>query len=71
MQNEKGEISIGKAAFWASFSGYTGAIVGTPVSVIKTRMQAAAHPSIAVGRQHRYNGKQIDDNLMYSQQQSQ
>lgn len=56
IHNEKGEISIGKAAFWASVSGYTGAVVGTPVSVIKTRMQASAHPSIAVGRQHKYNG---------------
>ncbi|XP_049867560.1 solute carrier family 25 member 35-like [Pectinophora gossypiella] len=56
IRNRKGVISVYKAAFWAGVSGYVGAMVSNPLCVIKTRIQATSHPSIAVGRQHRYNG---------------
>ncbi|KAG6462597.1 hypothetical protein O3G_MSEX013368 [Manduca sexta] len=55
-KNKDGDISINKAIFWASASGVMSGIAANPASVVKTRIQAAAHPSIAVGRQHRYNG---------------
>ncbi|KAJ8725918.1 hypothetical protein PYW08_004101 [Mythimna loreyi] len=55
-KNKNGEISINKAIFWSSVSGIMSGVTGNPASVVKTRIQAAAHPSIAVGRQHKYNG---------------
>lgn len=55
-KTKKGDTSINKAIFWSSISGAMSGITGNPASVIKTRIQAAAHPSIAVGRQHKYNG---------------
>ncbi|XP_022819694.1 solute carrier family 25 member 35-like isoform X1 [Spodoptera litura] len=55
-KNKNGEISIEKAIFWSSVSGVMSGVTGNPASVVKTRIQAAAHPSIAVGRQHRYKG---------------
>ncbi|XP_013180687.1 PREDICTED: solute carrier family 25 member 35-like isoform X2 [Papilio xuthus] len=51
-----GEISINKTMFWSSASGVMSGLAANPVSVVKTRIQAAAHPSIAVGRQYRYKG---------------
>ncbi|XP_073943595.1 solute carrier family 25 member 35-like isoform X1 [Choristoneura fumiferana] len=51
-----GDVSINKAMFWSSVSGILSGVVANPVSVLKTRIQASAHPSIAVGRQHRYKG---------------
>ncbi|XP_063530867.1 solute carrier family 25 member 35-like isoform X1 [Cydia strobilella] len=51
-----GEVSISKSVFWSSVSGIVSGVVGNPVSVLKTRIQASSHPSIAVGRQHRYKG---------------
>lgn len=56
-KNKNGDISIEKAIFWSSVSGVMSGVTGNPASVVKTRIQAAAHPSIAVGRQHRYKGK--------------
>ncbi|XP_061712706.1 solute carrier family 25 member 35-like isoform X2 [Cydia pomonella] len=53
---DTGEVSISKAVFWSSVSGIVSGVVGNPVSVLKTRIQASSHPSIAVGRQHRYKG---------------
>ncbi|XP_035436168.1 solute carrier family 25 member 35 isoform X2 [Spodoptera frugiperda] len=55
-KNKNGDISIEKAIFWSSVSGVMSGVTGNPASVVKTRIQAAAHPSIAVGRQHRYKG---------------
>ncbi|CAH2086062.1 unnamed protein product [Euphydryas editha] len=55
-KKKDGDISIHKAMFWSSASGVMSGIAANPASVVKTRMQAAAHPSIAVGRQHVYNG---------------
>ncbi|XP_032514044.2 solute carrier family 25 member 35-like isoform X2 [Danaus plexippus] len=51
-----GDISIHKTMFWSSASGVMSGLAANPASVVKTRMQAAAHPSIAVGRQYVYNG---------------
>lgn len=56
-KNKNGDISIEKAIFWSSASGVLSGLTGNPASVVKTRIQASAHPSIAVGRQHKYNGK--------------
>ncbi|KPJ19085.1 Solute carrier family 25 member 35 [Papilio machaon] len=53
---KNGEISINKTMFWSSASGVLSGLAANPVSVVKTRIQAAAHPSIAVGRQYRYKG---------------
>uniref|UniRef100_A0A2A4J6U6 Mitochondrial carrier protein n=1 Tax=Heliothis virescens TaxID=7102 RepID=A0A2A4J6U6_HELVI len=55
-KNKNGDISIEKAIFWSSVSGILSGVTGNPASVVKTRIQAAAHPSIAVGRQHKYKG---------------
>ncbi|XP_049867556.1 solute carrier family 25 member 35-like isoform X1 [Pectinophora gossypiella] len=55
-QNSSGVMSVNKAVFWSSVSGYLSGLIANPMSVVKTRIQAASHPSIAVGRQHRYNG---------------
>ncbi|KAH9629270.1 hypothetical protein HF086_008352 [Spodoptera exigua] len=55
-KNKNGDISIEKAMFWSSVSGIMSGVTGNPASVVKTRIQAAAHPSIAVGRQHKYKG---------------
>lgn len=55
-KNKDGELRIDKAMVCAAASGIVSGITGNPASVVKTRIQAAAHPSIAVGRQHRYNG---------------
>lgn len=55
-KTKEGDISIHKAIFWSSVSGVMSGIAANPASVVKTRMQAAAHPSIAVGRQYVYSG---------------
>lgn len=55
-KNKEGEISIEKAIFWSGVSGVMSGVTGNPASVVKTRIQAGAHPSIAVGRQHKYKG---------------
>ncbi|XP_045445873.1 solute carrier family 25 member 35-like [Melitaea cinxia] len=55
-KTKEGDISIHKAMFWSSVSGVMSGIAANPASVVKTRMQAAAHPSIAVGRQYVYSG---------------
>ncbi|CAH0604959.1 unnamed protein product [Chrysodeixis includens] len=55
-KNKDGELRIDKAILCAGASGIVSGVAGNPASVVKTRIQAAAHPSIAVGRQHRYNG---------------
>ncbi|CAG9784016.1 unnamed protein product [Diatraea saccharalis] len=55
-KNKDGYIDLKKAMLWASLSGIMSGVFGNPASVIKTRIQAAAHPSIAVGRQHKYKG---------------
>ncbi|CAH4037140.1 unnamed protein product [Pieris brassicae] len=51
-----GSVNVQKAAFWAGASGFMSGLVANPMSVVKTRLQAAAHPSVAVGRQHMYTG---------------
>ncbi|XP_041977622.1 solute carrier family 25 member 35-like isoform X2 [Aricia agestis] len=51
-----GDVSLHKTLFWSSASGVMSGLAANPASVVKTRMQAAAHPSIAVGRQHVYDG---------------
>ncbi|XP_038215953.1 solute carrier family 25 member 35-like [Zerene cesonia] len=51
-----GATSIQKAVFWSSASGLLSGVAANPMSVVKTRMQSAAHPSVAVGRQYRYKG---------------
>ncbi|XP_026329340.1 solute carrier family 25 member 35-like [Hyposmocoma kahamanoa] len=56
IMHKEGNISMPKAAFWGSVSGYLSGIAATPLSVVKTRLQSASHPSIAVGRQYRYTG---------------
>ncbi|XP_026489978.2 solute carrier family 25 member 35 isoform X1 [Vanessa tameamea] len=55
-KTKEGDISIHRTMFWSSASGVMSGLAANPASVLKTRMQAAAHPSIAVGRQHSYNG---------------
>ncbi|XP_075969959.1 solute carrier family 25 member 35-like isoform X3 [Anticarsia gemmatalis] len=55
-KNKNGDIELNKAIFWSSVSGIMSGVTGNPASVVKTRIQAAAHPSIAVGRQHKYDG---------------
>ncbi|XP_037973993.2 solute carrier family 25 member 35 isoform X3 [Plutella xylostella] len=52
----EGTVSIHKAMFWSCVAGAASGVAANPASVVKTRIQAAAHPSIAVGRQHRYKG---------------
>lgn len=56
-KSKEGGISVQKAAFWAGASGFMSGLVSNPMSVVKTRLQALAHPSVAVGKQHKYNGK--------------
>ncbi|XP_047512757.1 solute carrier family 25 member 35-like isoform X5 [Pieris napi] len=51
-----GSVNVQKSAFWAGASGFMSGLAANPMSVVKTRLQAAAHPSVAVGRQHMYNG---------------
>ncbi|XP_045490983.1 solute carrier family 25 member 35-like isoform X2 [Colias croceus] len=51
-----GATSIQKAVFWSSASGLFSGVAANPTSVVKTRMQSAAHPSVAVGRQYQYKG---------------
>ncbi|XP_045781760.1 solute carrier family 25 member 35-like isoform X1 [Maniola jurtina] len=55
-KTKEGDISIHKTIFWSSVSGFVSGLAANPASVVKTRMQSAAHPSIAVGRQYVYNG---------------
>lgn len=55
-KTKDGEMSLQKSIFWSSISGVLSGVAGNPASVLKTRIQAAAHPSIAVGRQHKYKG---------------
>ncbi|CAH0406285.1 unnamed protein product [Chilo suppressalis] len=55
-KNKNGNVDIKRAILWSSLSGIMSGVFGNPASVIKTRIQAAAHPSIAVGRQHKYKG---------------
>ncbi|CAK1545095.1 unnamed protein product [Leptosia nina] len=55
-KTKDGGTSVQKAAIWASASGLFSGVAANPMSVVKTRMQAAAHPSVAVGRQHQYKG---------------
>ncbi|XP_068629644.1 solute carrier family 25 member 35-like [Battus philenor] len=55
-KNKDGDISVAKTLFWSGASGVVSGVSSNPATVVKTRMQAAANPSIAVGRQHRYNG---------------
>ncbi|CAH2073192.1 unnamed protein product, partial [Iphiclides podalirius] len=55
-KSKNGDISIKKTIFCSSMSGIMSGVASNPASVLKTRIQAAAHPSIAVGRQFRYNG---------------
>lgn len=56
-KSKNGEMSVEKAILWSSISGVLSGVAANPASVLKTRIQAAAHPSIAVGRQHKYNGR--------------
>lgn len=55
-KTKDGDINIYKTMFWSSVSGMMSGFSANPASVLKTRIQAAAHPSIAVGRQHSYKG---------------
>lgn len=55
-KSKEGDISVNKAIMWSSISGVMSGVAANPMSVLKTRIQATAHPSIAVGRQHRYKG---------------
>ncbi|KAI5641721.1 mitochondrial carrier protein domain-containing protein [Phthorimaea operculella] len=55
-KNKSGDIDVKKAVFWSAASGTLSGIAANPISVIKTRIQSAAHPSIAVGRQYQYKG---------------
>lgn len=56
-KSKDGDVCVEKAILWSGISGVLSGVAANPVSVVKTRIQAAAHPSIAVGRQHKYNGK--------------
>ncbi|KOB72924.1 putative mitochondrial 2-oxoglutarate/malate carrier protein [Operophtera brumata] len=56
MNSTNDGVSLKKAILWSSISGVLSGVAANPASVVKTRIQAAAHPSIAVGRQHIYNG---------------
>ncbi|XP_012549484.2 solute carrier family 25 member 35 isoform X1 [Bombyx mori] len=55
-KTKDGEISVNRAIFWSSASGVLSGVAANPTFVLKTRIQAVAHPSIAVGRQHSYKG---------------
>ncbi|XP_053626071.1 solute carrier family 25 member 35-like isoform X1 [Plodia interpunctella] len=55
-KTKDGDVSFQKAVLWSSVSGILSGLTGNPASVVKTRIQSASHPSIAVGRQHRYKG---------------
>ncbi|KAJ2953008.1 hypothetical protein O0L34_g7389 [Tuta absoluta] len=55
-KTKTGDIDVKKAVFWSAASGVLSGVASNPISVIKTRIQSAAHPSIAVGRQYQYKG---------------
>ncbi|XP_026749191.2 solute carrier family 25 member 35-like isoform X1 [Galleria mellonella] len=55
-KTKEGNVSLAKCAFWSSMSGILSCVASNPASVLKTRIQAASHPSIAVGKQHSYKG---------------
>ncbi|XP_059045242.1 solute carrier family 25 member 35-like [Achroia grisella] len=55
-RTNEGEVSLGNCVLWSSVSGALSGVASNPVSVLKTRIQAASHPSIAVGKQHSYKG---------------
>ncbi|XP_028178292.1 solute carrier family 25 member 35-like isoform X1 [Ostrinia furnacalis] len=55
-KDASGETVLTRAMACASLSGALSGLTGNPAFVLKTRIQASAHPSIAVGRQHKYNG---------------
>ncbi|KAM3961271.1 solute carrier family 25 member 35 [Aphomia sociella] len=55
-KTKDGNVSFSKCVFWSSVSGILSGVAGNPPSVLKTRIQAASHPSIAVGKQYRYKG---------------
>lgn len=59
MKTKDGDISLHKTILGSSLSGVMSGIAANPASLLKTRIQAAAHPSIAVGRQHAYKGISI------------
>ncbi|XP_047512758.1 solute carrier family 25 member 35-like isoform X6 [Pieris napi] len=60
-----GSVNVQKSAFWAGASGFMSGLAANPMSVVKTRLQAAAHPSVAVGRQHMYNGAASKGDQLY------
>ncbi|KAL0842422.1 hypothetical protein ABMA28_014529 [Loxostege sticticalis] len=55
-KDKNGNTVLLKAMLCSSISGMLSGLTGNPAFMLKTRIQASAHPSIAVGRQHRYKG---------------
>ncbi|CAB3221399.1 unnamed protein product [Arctia plantaginis] len=55
-KNKNGDVNIKKSMFWSATGGLLGGVGCNPLLVVKIRLQSAGHPSIAVGRQHVYNG---------------
>ncbi|RVE51007.1 hypothetical protein evm_004298 [Chilo suppressalis] len=54
--DSNGRTSVIKAAVAAGIGGALGSVAGTPFFLVKTRLQAQAARSIAVGHQHKHSG---------------
>ncbi|XP_047512664.1 solute carrier family 25 member 35-like isoform X1 [Pieris napi] len=54
--NSDGHTSLVCGALAAGFGGGMGSIAGTPFFLVKTRLQAQASKTIAVGHQHQHSG---------------
>ncbi|KAB7502435.1 Solute carrier family 25 member 35 [Armadillidium nasatum] len=53
---ENGSVSTLGCILAGAFAGIAGGFLGSPLSLIKTQLQARAHESIAVGYQHHHKG---------------
>ncbi|VVD02639.1 unnamed protein product, partial [Leptidea sinapis] len=55
-KTKEGGVSVGRSAIFACSAGLVSGVIANPMSVLKTRLQSAAHSSVAVGKQHEYKG---------------
>ena len=56
VRDSDGQLSLARCAVCSSASGLVGAVLGSPLFLVKTHLQTSSSESIAVGYQHRHPG---------------
>ncbi|XP_013416950.1 solute carrier family 25 member 35 [Lingula anatina] len=65
--NADGSVSVVKSILCGAFSGTLGAVVGSPLYMVKTHLQAKSVEEIAVGHQHKHESMWTAFRQIYNQ----